>query len=184
MVGAVALYGAAGGAGIGALLDAGIAKPEKPLWIRPAPGLAASTPRHLNLGVRASALSGWLARRKVQMMLADGTYLKGKIVGGDEREIVISVSDSSVEGRKGRTETIPADQIATVIYKENIGGNRLSAAIGGGLAGSFIGPLIASAGDLNGAGVGLGLGLVGGTLTGFGLAQHNNTREVTISVIR
>jgi hypothetical protein len=181
-----AIYGIAGGAGIGALLDAGFASPESPLYVRPAHGLAASSRKRWNLPVSAPELAEWIVGRKLELMLKDGSWIEARVKSGDTRTLELDIRDSSDKSRKGKTETVASENVAAVTYRENTGGNRASAAIGGGLTGFFTATLLASsfddAADEKPLVIGAGLGLLLGTVTGFGLAEHHNCREVTLSV--
>jgi hypothetical protein len=184
---AALVYGFAAGAGVGALLDAGLAKLEKPLWLRPAPALPASSARRLNIGISPSGLGGWIMGRKVEMMTKDGAYWKGKVLQQSDKSLTLAVSESSIKGQKRKEAEIPLDQIATVFYRERLGGNRFAAALGGGLAGLFIGPLVSTIGGTDAADetrvvAGLGAGLIGGTTAGLALAHYGNRREVTLSI--
>jgi hypothetical protein len=181
-----ALYGIAGGAGIGALLDAGFASPEKPLYVRPSPGLVASSQKRWNLPVSAADLTHWVAGREVELMLKNGTWIKARVQGGDSLTLQLDVRDSSDKSRKGKNVTLAAEDVGAAAFRENIGGNRASASVGGALMGFFTAALLAGAygdaADEKPLVIGAGLGLVLGTVTGLGLAEHHNWREVTLSV--
>ena len=135
------LYGLGIGAGVGTLLDSGMATPEKPLYMRGGIGQALRPARNWTMKVPRRQLSRWIAGRKVELMLRDGTYLKGKAIEGTDQEIEVAVTGASDESRRGR-RTIRTELISTVAYRENIGGNRLAATIGGGLGGLFSGSLL------------------------------------------
>lgn len=172
-----AAYGLAIGAGLGAMLDAGIAKPEKLVYARSAGLSTASGSRRWNLALPPGGLAGWLRGRKVDLMLRDGTALSGKVVGGDERSVELS--------RRGRSTSIESAAVSTVIYRENVGGNRFAAALGGGLTGVVNGVMLGGLTDDDDAAgivVGGAVGTLVGTAVGFGLAQHENWREVTLTI--
>jgi hypothetical protein len=182
-----AVYGVAAGAGIGALLDAGFANAEKPVYVRPAPGLGASSPRKLNLSISPVHVGNWVRGRKVELMLEDGTYMKGTVRSAVDRVLELAVRDSSDRSRKGKTLSLPVESISAITYRENVGGNRASAGFGGALTGFFTGTLMGGSIGYDSADetplvVGAAVGLTLGTLTGLGLAEHYNWREVTLSV--
>jgi hypothetical protein len=180
-------YGIAAGAGIGALLDAGFAVTEKPVYIKTAPGLPVSNARHLNLPVPAPKVANWVRGRKVELMLKDGTYLKGAVRGADEQTLELAVRDSSDKSQKGKKLSLPLERISAITYRESIGGNRAAAAVGGALAGLFSGIGLSTAIDYDAADegplvAGAAIGVTLGTLTGVGVADHHNSRQVTLSV--
>jgi hypothetical protein len=180
------IYGIAAGAGIGAMLDAGFASPEKPLYVKPTPGLVASSPKRWNLAVSAADLTNWVAGRDVELMLKNGTWIKARVKDGDRLTLRLDVRDSSDRSRKGENVTVAAEDVGAVAFRENIGGNRASASIGGALTGFFAATLLAGAyddaADEKPLVIGAGLGLVLGAVTGLGLAEHHNWRELTLSV--
>ena len=178
------VYGSAAGAGIGALLDAGIATRERPLYLRGSSSPPSGALRHWQFDVGAPTMHRWISGRKVDLMLRDGTYVKGRVLRGDSGTIRIAARKASDKGYAGRESEIPTDQISTVYYRERIGGNRFAASLGGALAGLFSGLLIggSDSGSETGVIIGGGLGLVLGTGTGLGLAEHYNLREFTLKV--
>jgi hypothetical protein len=179
-----AIYGMSAGAGIGALLDSGIATRERPLYLRGNASPPSGATRHWQFDVRALTLHRWISGRNVELMLRDGTYVKGKVLRGESSLIRIAARKASDKTYAGRETEIPTDRISTVFYRERIGGNRFAATLGGALAGLFSGLLLGGSDSASPAGVviGGGLGLVLGTGTGLGLSEHYNLREVTLNV--
>jgi hypothetical protein len=178
------VYGVAAGAGIGALLDAGIATRERPLYLRGSASPPSGAFRHWQFDVRVPAVHRWISGRNVELMLRDGTYVKGRVLRGDSGAIRIAARKASDKTYAGRETEISTDRISTVYYRERIGGNRFAATLGGALAGLFSGLLIGGSDSESETGVivGAGLGLVFGTGTGLGVAEHYNLREFTLRV--
>jgi hypothetical protein len=180
------LYGLGVGAGVGTLLDSGMATPEKPLYMRGGIGKALMPARNWTLKVPRHQLSQWIAGRKLELMLRDGTYLKGRAIEGTDREIELAVTDASEKSYRGRRSRISTGQISTVAYRENIGGNRVAATIGGGLGGLFSGALLGTSMDQNSDAtplvVGAGIGTLVGSTLGLGLAEHYNWRHIMLVV--
>ena len=171
------------------MFDAGLAAPEQPVYIRPAAGQAASTARRWHLTIAPERVAGWIAGRRVEMMLTDGTYLKGTVARADTRSIEVAVGDSSEKSYRKRRVEVSVDRLAAVTYRENVGGNRFAATLAGALTGLCAGALAASAPASDSADekplvFGGGAGVMAGGLTGFGLARHYNSREITLSVVR
>jgi F0F1-type ATP synthase assembly protein I len=180
------LYGLAVGAGVGTLLDSGMATPEKPLYMRGGVGKALMPARNWTLKVPRHQLSQWVAGRKLELMLRDGTYLKGRAIEGTDSEIELAVTDASEKFYRGRKTRILTELISTVAYRENIGGNRLAASIGGGLGGVFSGALLGMSMDQDSDAkplvIGASVGTLVGSTLGLGLAEHYNWRHVMLVV--
>jgi hypothetical protein len=183
-----AIYGLAVGSGFGAMLDAGTATPDRPIYLRSSPAPAAGG-RHWKLEIPAAHLHGWITGRKVELMLRDGTYLKGRAATGDEQSVRIAVSGSSNRSLRGREADIPASQVSTVYYRVRIGGNRFAAGLGGALTGILTGVLLGAFHDNDQGGqhpigivIGGGLGVLLGSTTGLGVAEHYNLQEITLLV--
>lgn len=179
----LSIYGVMGGAGSGALLDAGMATPEKPVFMRGNSGPAREWKRW-TLHVPALQVLGWVSGRKVELMLQDGTYVQGKVVGGKNGTLRVDVDDSSRKDYEDRILEFTADQLGAITYRERTGGNRASAGFGGGIAGFFIGGALgmpfSDAADETGIVLGFGGGSILGTLIGLGLAEHYGAREITL----
>ncbi len=176
------MIGSAGGAAIGGLLDAGMATPEKIIYALE-PQTVSS--RRWKLTVPPEEVFNWIWNRKVDLMLKDGTYIRGQVEKGDQQSIVMRVSDASLDSLKGGQQ-IPSTSISTVVYREKLDGSTAAAAVGGGLAGMFLGAIggLASSDASNegprSAGGGIAGGLAG-TLTGLVLSERN-WREITLIV--
>ncbi|MFB3903467.1 MAG: hypothetical protein ACE15E_08445 [Acidobacteriota bacterium] len=176
--------GAAGGSGIGALLDAGMATPEKVIYACE-PQTKAITARRWKLTVASEDVFNWIWNRKVDLMLKDGTYLRGQVERGDQHNITMRVEDSSTDALKG-VQQILSTSISTVVYREKLNGSRVAAVIGGAFAGLFLGAIagLATSDAANegprAAGGGIAGGLAG-TMTGLGLSELN-WREITLVV--
>ena len=177
------VYGFGIGAGVGTLLDSGLATRERGLYFRGGTGRPLSPARNWTLKIPRHQLFRWIEGRKLHLMLRDAAYLKGKVINGTESEIEFDVTDASEKSYRGRIR-ISTDHISTVAYRENIGGNRLAAAIGGGLGGFFSGALLGAADQDSAHGfvIGTGVGTLVGSLVGLGLAEHYNWREVMLIV--
>lgn len=179
------VYGFGIGAGVGTLLDSGLATRERALYFRGGAGRPLVPARTWTLKIPRHQLFRWIEGRKIDLMLRDAAYLKGKVIHGTEREIEFQVTGASEKSYRGRQIQISTDQISTVAYKENIGGNRLAAAIGGGLGGFFSGALLGASADqdsAHGLVIGTGVGTLVGSMIGLGLAEQYNWREVTLIV--
>ena len=180
------VYGLAGGSGIGALLDAGTATRERPVYLRAAPATLSGT-KHWKLEIPGAQLHNWISGRKVELMLRDGSYLKGRAVAGNERIVRVAVGDASDRSLRGQQAEIPVDRVGAVYYRFRIGGNRFAATLGGALTGLFTGTLLGGSihydqADETGLVVGAGLGLILGASTGLGLAEYYNVQEITLLV--
>jgi hypothetical protein len=178
------VYGFGIGAGVGTLLDSGLATRERALYFRGGTGKPLTPARTWTLKIPRHQLFRWIEGRRLHIMLRDAAYLKGKVIHGTEREIEFQVTDASEKHHRGRRIRISTDHISTVAYRENIGGNRLAAAIGGGLGGFFSGALLGAADQDSAHGfvIGTGVGTLVGSMIGLGLAEHYNWREVMLIV--
>jgi len=184
---AATVFGLAVGAGFGALFDAAVAMPDKQVFLDAPPGSARSGVRHWTLRVRPEHLSAWVLEKTVHIMLKDGTYLRGKVRGGNEGSIMLAVREAS-DGSTGKEDRmIPASDVGTVIVREKIGGSVAAAAVGGVLAGLWggaaLGALSADAANKGpGALLGAGLGTLVVTTGAVGGTDHLNWREITLIV--
>jgi hypothetical protein len=179
------VYGLGIGAGVGTLLDSGLATRERALYVRGGAGKPLTPARTWTLKIPRHQLFRWIEGRKLDLMLHDAAYLKGKVIHGTEHEIEFQVADASEKSYRGRRIQISTDRISTVAYRENIGGNRLAAAIGGGLGGFFSGALLGASADqdsAHGLVIGTGVGTLVGSMVGLGLAEQFNWREVMLII--
>ncbi len=179
-----AVIGFLAGAGLGALFDAGVAKPDKPVFVDSPQSESAST-RRWSLKVPHENLAGWLRHQRVQLMLKDGTYVRGTVVKGTETSLEIDVRESSRQGLHGNA-SVNTTEIGTVIFRQKLGGSTAAAAAGGAISGFWLGAVAGVGNGDSESGpriiVGaLGGALAGGLLSGFGIS-HMNTREITLVV--
>ncbi|RPI24323.1 MAG: hypothetical protein EHM61_17425 [Acidobacteria bacterium] len=172
------------GCGLGALFDAGVAKPDIPVFVDTPGTSRPPSLRHWTIRVPAAQLARWLKRERVQLMLKDGTFVRGMVREATETSLQIDVAESSKQGVKGET-AIPTSEIGTVIFGKKMGGSTAAAVTGGAIAGFFSG-VVAGVGDgsneapavLVGATIGT---LVGAAAAGWGI-DRMNTREITLIV--
>ncbi len=184
---AATVFGLAVGAGFGALFDAAVAMPDKQVFLDAPPGSARPGVRHWTLRVRPEHLSAWVLEKTVHIMLKDGTYLRGKVRGGNESSIMLAVREAS-DGSTGKEDRmIPASDVGTVTVREKIGGSVAAAAVGGVLAGLWGGAALGALGADGGnkgprALIGAGLGTLVVTTGAVGGTDQLNWREITLIV--
>jgi len=181
---AAGVIGFLAGAGLGVLFDAGVAKPDVPLFVD-TPGKQPSL-RNWTIRVPHQQLAGWLKRQRVHLMLKDASYVRGTVVDGTETSLQIDVRESSRQSLEGNA-SVDTAEIGTVIFRQKLGGSTAAAATGGAISGFWAGALAAlGASDAANEGPGiaiaaLGGALGGGLLAGSGISQMN-TREITLVV--
>jgi len=181
---AAGLFGFLGGAGLGVLFDAGVAKPDKPVFVNSTD--QQSSLRKWTVKVPPQHLSGWIRHQRVHLMLKDGSYVRGTVVDGTETSLQIDVRESSRQSLEGNA-SVDTAEIGTVIFRQKLGGSTAAAATGGAISGFWAGALAAlGASDAANEGPGiaiaaLGGALGGGLLAGSGISQMN-TREITLVV--
>ena len=176
--------GAGGGSGIGALLDAGTGTPEKIIYAS-GPETGAISSRRWRLRIPPEGVFNWTWNRTVDLMLKDGTYIRGQVEAGDQGHVVIRINDSSLRSLEG-VQRIQTVSISTIIYKEKLKASTAAAVLGGGFAGLFLGAIggLASSDAANEGPRAAGGGIAGavvGTVTGVALSERN-WREITLVV--
>jgi len=119
-------------------------------------------------------------------MLRDGTYVRGKVLNGTETSLDMEVQESSRQKLQGNA-SVETAEVATVIFRQKLGGSTVAAATGGAISGFWAGALAAlGASDNANEGPAIAVAAVGGALGGLSLAaagiSHMNTREITLVV--
>ncbi len=177
-----AVIGFLAGAGLGALFDAGLAKPDKPLFVDT--GNQQPSLRKWSVKIPHEHLATWLKHHRVHLMLKDGTYVHGTVVGGTEASLEMDVRESSRQNLHGNA-SVNAAEVATVIFRQKLGGSTAAAATGGAISGFWAGFAAGAGADPDSAApvaaAALGGALAGGLLSGFGI-NHMNHREITLVV--
>jgi len=179
-----ALIGFLGGVGLGALFDAGVAKPDKPVFVNSE--IEHPSLRNWTLKVPREHLAGWLRHQQVNLMLKDGTYMRGRVVACTNASLQVEVRESSRQDLHGNV-SLDTTEIGTVIFRQKLGGSTAAAATGGAISGFWVGAVAAlgaSGAADEGPGIAvaaLGGALAGGLLAGSGIS-HMNTREITLVV--
>ena len=178
------IFGSLVGAGLGAMIDAGTARADKPAFIDSDASSPASSIRNWTVKLRADQLSGWVADQKVQMVLKNGVFVKGKIVEANPSELLIDVEESSGSQAPGNNVVIATRDIGSLFFRENLGGSMAAGLFGGGLAG-FLGGLGGAALGVDSAGAAAGISALStaGGMTASALVMSKlNHRDVTIVV--
>jgi hypothetical protein len=179
-----ALLGSLTGAGLGALYDAAVARPDIPVFVNSPAGQPRPLTRAWQLRVARDELGGWVAGKDIQLMLKDGAFLRGKVSDVGEGKLSMQVKESSDPSLKNERLEVEIARIGAITLRERMGGSLAAGAVASGLSGFWLG---ASAGasasahsnDQSSVLVGAGVGLAAGIVGAIGL-DRVNFREITL----
>jgi hypothetical protein len=151
------------------------------------PGLRTAVPDKNQLKVGPESLGGMILDKNVELMMRDGTYIKGRVLEADKRSITIKIKKCEPGNRiKGPEATLAAQDIGVVYYRQNgnVAPSVALGVLGGVLGGAGAGNVAYSSGSSSG-GVMMSFvaGIVGGATGGSLLGREITRRTVTLNVV-
>ena len=116
-----ALLGSLTGAGLGALYDAAVARPDIPVFVNSPAGQPRPLTRAWQLRVARDELGGWVAGKDIQLMLKDGAFLRGKVSDVGEGKLSMQVKESSDPSLKNERLEVEIARIGAITLRERMG---------------------------------------------------------------